>query len=303
MAIPELNQRLHKNELTQIGFPDAMAETFTEAIVRGEPSIFTPVRINRETVPEGYFVYDLRHNDEDWGEVATIEKNVLVNHYGTVITPFEIKLPPEGYLIMEQGDFVLIDGGFNRMEQFMEEHPPVPPRMKELLDRLNQNYSGYVERMERLTRKELIGFAGEIAAVNDAHYYMTENHVFEDSQIEFLLNFNNPLEIVADEWQHRKDDLSDMTFALDKVFNTQEHAARFYTPIPGSEQPTEFALPSVATPITKEQKPSATQGEVNTVKEKRSVEARLRAAQERVDAQSPPAAPGEQRKNRNTAIE
>jgi hypothetical protein len=215
---------------------NAMEEGFEEAIVRGEPSLFTPTRIKRDTVPEGYYVYDLRHDDEDWGEVATIEKRVVVNHYGTVITPFEIELPPEGYLVMESGDFVLIDGGCNRMEQFVAKYPPVPPRLKELLDRLNRNYDKYLENKENLTPKEIIDSAWDIAAHNDAHYFLTESHDFEDEEIEFLLCFQNPLDMVAHEWGQRQGDLGDFVYSLSEVVNSPEEAVKSYSLVPGIER-------------------------------------------------------------------
>lgn len=49
----------------------------------------------RIQLPEnsGLYQYDIRHSDEDWGEPATLEKYVLVNWYGRVISDKEFKLP------------------------------------------------------------------------------------------------------------------------------------------------------------------------------------------------------------------
>lgn len=38
----------------------------------------------------GFFVYEIRHGDD--GEPATVEKNVFVNFYGTLLSPKEIRL-------------------------------------------------------------------------------------------------------------------------------------------------------------------------------------------------------------------
>lgn len=40
----------------------------------------------------GLFCYSLRSKDGDWSAIATIEKNVLINLYGSIITNQEIKL-------------------------------------------------------------------------------------------------------------------------------------------------------------------------------------------------------------------
>jgi len=40
----------------------------------------------------GLYCYSLRSKENDWGEIATIENNVLINLYGSIITDEEIKL-------------------------------------------------------------------------------------------------------------------------------------------------------------------------------------------------------------------
>ena len=49
--------------------------------------IFTSSRIQRDEVPSGLFVYDLRHADDGSDKIVEITKNpVLVNHWGTIIS-------------------------------------------------------------------------------------------------------------------------------------------------------------------------------------------------------------------------
>lgn len=48
--------------------------------------LFTPIRINRKLVPSHLFVYDIRANDDNTNDFYTIEKNVMVNHTGTIIS-------------------------------------------------------------------------------------------------------------------------------------------------------------------------------------------------------------------------
>ncbi|GHU78028.1 hypothetical protein AGMMS49992_27590 [Clostridia bacterium] len=63
--------------------------------------------------------------------------------------------------------------------------------------------------------------AWEIAAVSDAHFYLTESHEFSDEEIDYFLKYDSPLMLVADEWLRRQSDISDITFALDEVFSDQ----------------------------------------------------------------------------------
>lgn len=58
----------------------------------GYPAVFTNFRLDRATIPDGYFAYDLRESDET-SEFCEIADNILVNHGGTVITktPIDFK--------------------------------------------------------------------------------------------------------------------------------------------------------------------------------------------------------------------
>lgn len=66
--------------------------------------------------------------------------------------------------------------------------------------RLEQNLSDYHKSLMSLDKADLIGKAREIAAMNDAHEYLTEEYEFTAGEVAFLLKFQNPLQIVADNW-------------------------------------------------------------------------------------------------------
>ena len=63
----------------------------------GKPGLFTNARIDRDTVPEGWYAYDLRGSDYDPGEPVTVEPSVVVNHAGTILTHEPISFPKEGF--------------------------------------------------------------------------------------------------------------------------------------------------------------------------------------------------------------
>ena len=121
------------------------------------------------------------------------------------------------------------------MAAFEEESSPENPRLQLLIDRLNQNYNAYIAEKETLNKTEIFGLAGEIASTNDTHYYLTEHHIFKDSEIEFLLKFQNPLEIMAYTWHERQEDISDICFSLDKVFDDKETYLDDYPLMPEAE--------------------------------------------------------------------
>ena len=46
---------------------DAQKVTYQEVTIFDRPALFTECRIDRTTVPEGVYRYELRHGDENWG--------------------------------------------------------------------------------------------------------------------------------------------------------------------------------------------------------------------------------------------
>lgn len=95
-------------------------------------------------------------------------------------------------------------------------------KIDQLIERLNKNLSDYHDHILGFDRQEIIDMAGRIHVMQDAHFYLTEHHAFDYEQAEYLLQFQNPLEVVADAWQKRTDDISDISFALDEVFDKQD---------------------------------------------------------------------------------
>lgn len=95
-------------------------------------------------------------------------------------------------------------------------------RVQELQDRLTANLSDYRDGLLAESKTDIMDKAWEIAAMTDTHYQLTENYEFTDAEAEYLLLFENPLEVVADEWAARQEDMSDFSFALDKVIDSKD---------------------------------------------------------------------------------
>ena len=60
--------------------------------ILGRDALFTSLRIDRKSLPEGLYAYDLRDCDDCSGDPCEVKSFVLVNHWGTVI----VKEPIEG---------------------------------------------------------------------------------------------------------------------------------------------------------------------------------------------------------------
>ena len=64
------------------------------------PALFTNERITDADIPKGMYCYNLRHDDN--GNFCAIEKNVTVNHAGSIITKEPIELGEQGYIPLNQ---------------------------------------------------------------------------------------------------------------------------------------------------------------------------------------------------------
>ena len=62
--------------------------------VLGKPGLFVDFRIDRNTIPEGYHFYEVRHDDNSWGDPVEIALGILVNFLGTLIMKEPLDLEP-----------------------------------------------------------------------------------------------------------------------------------------------------------------------------------------------------------------
>lgn len=77
----------------------------TEREVRG---FFTNCCVDKNTVPDGWYVYDIRYGYE--GGFGTIEKKVVVDHAGTFLCQQPVKLdvfenPHDEFLNLAEWDY------------------------------------------------------------------------------------------------------------------------------------------------------------------------------------------------------
>ncbi|MCL2853605.1 MAG: hypothetical protein FWE20_11370 [Defluviitaleaceae bacterium] len=86
---------------------------------------------------------------------------------------------------------------------------------KKLVSRVNENFADYFDSLWDKSAKEIIGYSSEITIMAQAHYYMTEVHSFRKSELEYILQFTNPLDVVATEFEVRLiEEHSDIMFTI-----------------------------------------------------------------------------------------
>lgn len=109
---------------------DATKETFEAVEILGIPGLFTTLRVDRATVPQGMYAYDMQTDETDWLQPHLLARHIAVEHYGTVLTASPIPLPAGGYLDLSPGDFRQGDGaGRLTVAEFEAKYlsPATPP--------------------------------------------------------------------------------------------------------------------------------------------------------------------------------
>lgn len=92
---------------------DVSREIFSEMEILDRKVLFTELRVDKSTVPENVYCYAMRHGDDDSFPV-TLEENVTVNYFGTILTTKPFDMGKEGYLPID-------DYGFTGEEMKLEE--------------------------------------------------------------------------------------------------------------------------------------------------------------------------------------
>lgn len=82
---------------------------FGNVLVKGIPCLFNDSRIDRDTVPEGKFMYEVAGDDDCGDTPCRVKKGVLVNFFGTLVCDQELPLGEDGVLWLEDGDFQWTD--------------------------------------------------------------------------------------------------------------------------------------------------------------------------------------------------
>lgn len=87
---------------------DYNKETFAKVKVCGIECNFSDMRIDRSTVPEGCYHYEVADDDESQGNPARVRHGIMVNFFGTLISDVPLPLGSDGVLWLDDNDFVYL---------------------------------------------------------------------------------------------------------------------------------------------------------------------------------------------------
>lgn len=80
---------------------------YEQITIRGYKALFTNERIKRDTVPDGWYLYEVRHDDECQGIPCEIAKGILVNFWGSLLMHDELpEVEKEGSLYISEEEWI-----------------------------------------------------------------------------------------------------------------------------------------------------------------------------------------------------
>lgn len=85
---------------------DYKTELFEKVSVCGIPCEFNDMRIDRDTIPESKYQYEVAGDDDSGGDPVRGSLGVLVNFFGTLICDKPLPIGDDGVLWLMDGDFV-----------------------------------------------------------------------------------------------------------------------------------------------------------------------------------------------------
>lgn len=98
-------------------------------------------------------------------------------------------------------------------------------KQKKLTRRIERNFSNYKAAALELDKQGIFDKAGEIAAVKRVSHYVKNLHGYYEKDIDYLLQFQNPLELVADHYQvNLRAELHDV---VTSVCDTKDHTGDY----------------------------------------------------------------------------
>jgi len=121
--------------------------------------------------------------------------------------------------------------------------PTLDELVQRLRDRLDDNYEVYMTDTMDLSKTEIFKLAGDIANTQNAYEYFTEDHVYSESEVSFLLKFQFPLQVLSDGWQNR---LPVDEERIEGIFDSQEYTLKSgYELMPDEPDP----VPAASVPL------------------------------------------------------
>ena len=96
--------RTVKRKVVELDAIDVNSGQLQEVEINGHYGVFTELRVDKSTIPEGMNCYELRHGEDD-SYPAAMEQSVRVNYFGAVLMTDKMELGEDGSVELTFDDF------------------------------------------------------------------------------------------------------------------------------------------------------------------------------------------------------
>lgn len=94
---------------------------YEQVTVSGHTALFTNERIKRDTVPDGWYLYEVRHDDECQGIPCETAKGILVNFQGSLLMKDALEeVEKEGFLCVSGEEWIVDSAEECLLSEYLE---------------------------------------------------------------------------------------------------------------------------------------------------------------------------------------
>lgn len=153
----------------------ANEERYETVTILGKPALFTSLRIERDSVPEGIQQYEVRHEDDNGMKAAQIGLGIMVNHIGTLLMRDTLPLDANGHLDIKDDDLVFTDGDIRSLDAYMKQHPARWIKVDATKETFTEHKLGYSEEEAVLFTTNMVDFLTVPRELQVLYAYEGEN--------------------------------------------------------------------------------------------------------------------------------
>lgn len=108
---------------------DVNEEEFENITLFDTPMLFTSSRCDRKTLPQGMYMYEIRHDDDGQGYPCEVADWIIVNHWGTVISNRPIRFTEtdsngKPFRLIDSENDWNYESTDSTLKEYMEQYPP-----------------------------------------------------------------------------------------------------------------------------------------------------------------------------------
>jgi hypothetical protein len=94
-----------------------------------------------------------------------------------------------------------------------------------LIRRVKRNFEDYRASILKLDRQRIFDRANEIAAYSRVSHYLQNMHGYSEDELDYLLRFQNPLELITDHYRELAH--AELHTVVARVCDTKDHTGDY----------------------------------------------------------------------------